>query len=98
MHNLGLIGILGIIAVIQKKCIGTNTSAYNAFIIFFIGIILTGTSSIYYHINPDNDSLLWDRLAMSITFMSFFSIIIWENLDRRLGKILYIPLLMTDLS
>ncbi len=50
--------------------------------LFCLGLILTGLGSGYYHLAPDNDSLVWDRLPMTIAFMSFFSMI----LNLHLGK------------
>ncbi len=65
---------------------------------FFVGIFLTGAGSSYYHLTPDNDTLIWDRLPMTITFMSFFSIIISEFIDHKYGKILLWPLLFIGMS
>ena len=39
----------------------------------FAGIILTGIGSAYYHYHPDNNTLVWDRLPMTIVFTSFFA-------------------------
>jgi hypothetical protein len=51
------------------------------FFIFFTGILLTGIGSSYYHLSPDNATLVWDRLPMTISFMSFFSIIIADYIS-----------------
>lgn len=34
--------------------------------IFLIGLILTALGSTYYHLAPDNDRLLWDRLPIAL--------------------------------
>jgi hypothetical protein len=48
--------------------IGGNAGRY---LIVFAGLVLTAFgSSSYYHLEPDNASLLWDRLPMVIVFMS----------------------------
>ena len=39
----------------------------------FIGIFLTGFGSAYYHYNPNNQTLVWDRLPMTIVFTAFFA-------------------------
>jgi len=39
----------------------------------FAGIILTGIGSAYYHYAPNNHTLFWDRLPMTIVFTAFFS-------------------------
>lgn len=57
------------------------------------GIILTGLGSSYYHWAPSNDSLVWDRLPMTIVFMSFFTLIIADRVGERVGKFALVPLL-----
>lgn len=49
---------------------------------FFSGLFLTGIGSFYYHLHPTNTTLFWDRLPMTITFMSLFAIVIDENLNK----------------
>ena len=64
---------------------------------FFIGIILTGLGSSYYHVNPNLNTLVWDRLPMTITFMAFFSIIISDFIHLELGKKLLFHLIFIGL-
>lgn len=40
--------------------------------VFYIGITLTGLGSAYFHWNPNMDTLLWDRLPMTVSFMAFY--------------------------
>ncbi len=61
--------------------------------IFFIGLILTGFGSGYYHLSPTNQSLVWDRLPMAIAFMSLFSFFLSEHISTRAGSGLLWPLL-----
>ena len=63
--------------------------------IFFFGIALTAAGSGYFHWLPDNESLIWDRLPMTIGFMSLISIIIAEFLSPDYGKKSLFPLLIT---
>jgi len=88
-----LIGILGF--VISKKCLALPKASI---LIFFIGLILTGLGSAYYHLSPTNETLLWDRLPMTISFMALFSFILSFHLNRRLGTITLWPLLLIGVS
>lgn len=36
--------------------------------IFLIGMLLTSFGSIYYHLNPNDETLVYDRLGMSVAF------------------------------
>src|SRR5262245_5692177 len=38
--------------------------------VFFLGVFLTGFGSSYYHWNPNDFGLFWDRLPMAIAFMA----------------------------
>jgi hypothetical protein len=84
-----IIGILGWI-----KVLSINTLLKPNYCWFFIGIFLTGFGSGYYHLHPDNATLIWDRLPMTISFMSFLSIIVGEFIDQKAGKKLLYPLLI----
>jgi Ceramidase len=64
------------------------------FLTLFIGVFMTGFGSAYYHWSPDNDSLVWDRLPMTIVFMSLLSLTIMERVDFKLGFWLLIPLVL----
>jgi len=61
---------------------------------FFLGLLLTAIGSSYYHLDPDNASLGWDRLAMTIGFMSLFALVIGEYLSAEWANRLLIPLLL----
>lgn len=43
---------------------------------FFIGLTLSGLGSAYYHYAPSNESLVWDRLPMTVAFMAFFTTVL----------------------
>jgi len=59
---------------------------------FFLGVSLVAFGSGYYHLSPNNESLLWDRLPMTLAFMALFSIIIAEFTSSRLGNFSLWPL------
>jgi len=60
---------------------------------FFAGVTLVGFGSAYYHLNPCDATLVWDRLPMTIAFMSFFAALIAERCNERVATWLFAPLL-----
>jgi hypothetical protein len=38
------------------------------YLVFFLGALLTSFGSAYYHLAPDNERLVWDRLPMTLGF------------------------------
>src|SRR6516164_2155227 len=59
----------------------------------FLGIFLTGFGSSYYHWNPNNDTLFWDRLPMTLGFMAILAIVVEERLNAKAGSVLLWPLI-----
>ncbi|MFO0808570.1 MAG: hypothetical protein U0746_08105 [Gemmataceae bacterium] len=51
------------------------------FVAFFLGVGLTAVGSAYYHLDPTNARLVWDRLPMAVAFMALLAAV----LDDRLG-------------
>lgn len=70
----------------------------HAWALLFIGIGLVSAGSAYYHWNPNNDSLVWDRLAMTVGFMGLFAALLGEYLHQRVGKLLLWPLVLLGLA
>lgn len=61
--------------------------------LFFLGTVLVGFGSGYYHLAPDNDRLLWDRLAMMLAFMAWLAAILGERAGTR-AALRLLPLLL----
>jgi hypothetical protein len=53
--------------------------------IFFIGAFLVGFGSAYYHWRPNSTTLFWDRLPMTISFMSLLSMMLADEGKEKLG-------------
>ncbi|MGA9010344.1 MAG: ceramidase domain-containing protein [Xanthobacteraceae bacterium] len=65
----------------------------SATVALFLGILLTGFGSSYYHLDPNDRTLFWDRLPMAISFMAILAITIEERVDTRTGSLLLWPLI-----
>ena len=62
-------------------------------VVLFSGIFLTGFGSSYYHWNPDDITLFWDRLPMTLCFAAILSAVVEERVDAKAGVMLLRPLL-----
>ncbi|MBL7776130.1 MAG: ceramidase domain-containing protein, partial [Saprospiraceae bacterium] len=51
------------------------------------GIFITCFGSAYYHWAPSNGTLLWDRLPMTLMFMSLFSLLVYDFLGKQAGSV-----------
>jgi hypothetical protein len=65
--------------------------------VIFLGIFLTGFGSSYYHWNPNDSTLFWDRLPMTLCFMAILAVVVEERISAGLGTALLWPLLATGL-
>jgi hypothetical protein len=94
ISNLGflLVGIYGLYQI-QSKRLNIVKEIKTSYTIFFIGITLVAFGSGYYHFNPNNHTLIWDRLPMTIAFMALMSIVLAENLSITWGRMVLWPLL-----
>ena len=100
MSNLPLmvIGLWGTLIVFRHHNIVCLPGLELAYIVFFTGILLTAFGSAYYHLNPANDPLVWDRLPMTIGFAGLFSVILGEFVSKRIGRTILIPLLLIGIA
>ena len=62
-------------------------------VVLFAGIFLTGFGSSYYRLNPNDSTLFWDRLPMTLCFAAILAAVVQERVDTRAGVILLRPLL-----
>jgi hypothetical protein len=62
------------------------------YVLFFLGVTLTGAGSAYYHLAPDNARLLWDRLPMTMAFMALLAATLAERVSLSVGLRLLLPL------
>ncbi len=69
-----------------------------AWVALFIGLALVSVGSGYYHWNPHSDSLVWDRLPMTVGFMSLLAAVIGEFVDQRIGRLLLWPAVLVGLG
>lgn len=62
--------------------------------VFFLGAFLTCFGSGYYHWAPNDATLAWDRLPMTLAFMALLAAVAGERIDVRAGLWLLWPLVI----
>jgi hypothetical protein len=93
-----IVGLMGIRRVMTDRLDGGMPQLRPAYLIFFIGVFLVGLGSGYYHLDPDNGTLIWDRLPMTIAFTALFSAIVGEYLSITWGRRLLYPLVLIGMA
>ena len=90
-----IVGLIGLLSM--KRSVAPRNIAV-IYISLFAGIILTGFGSAYYHGYPDNNTLVFDRLPMTIVFMSLLAAVAGESIGAGIGRGALAPLLLTGIA
>jgi uncharacterized membrane protein YhaH (DUF805 family) len=88
-------GIAGISLCARRQ---HGLGAHWAWMACFTGVTLVSLGSGYYHLAPNNDTLVWDRLPMSVGFMGLSVAVLAENVNPRLEKYLLAPAIALGLA
>lgn len=64
-------------------------AALTAYRLFFLSIAGVAFGSAYYHLQPGHERLFWDRLPMSLAFMSLLTCVLVERLGEQIGLRLF---------
>ena len=91
-------GVMGLVIVIGGRARFEFASERWPFVVFFLGVLLTALGSGYYHLAPDNETLFWDRLPMTIAFMGLVSSQIVDRINVRAGLMLLLPMLLLGVA
>ncbi|OOZ40663.1 hypothetical protein BOW53_06945 [Solemya pervernicosa gill symbiont] len=92
---VGAIGFYKVTISDRLKIIINFRIAYG---LLFAGTALVSLGSGYYHLWPNNETLVWDRLPMTFAFMALFSIVISEYIFVDLGRRLFVPLVIVGVA
>lgn len=90
-----VVGIWGLLFLLSRNSASQFVHAGERipYVFIFVGFLLTAFGSAYYHLAPDNNRLVWDRLPMTIAFMALIAAMIAERVDTKLGLWL-LPILL----
>src|SRR5215475_7040830 len=99
LSNAGfvIVGVLGLRFVLAT---GAPSLAFRdprerwPYLVFFGGLLLTGFGSAYYHWEPGNARLAWDRLPLAITVMGLLDATIADRVGVRPALRLLGPLVV----
>lgn len=91
-----VVGILGIafLGSERSRRVFIEPNERMPYWIYFIGLILTGIGSSYFHANPCNETLTWDRAGLAIAFMALFTSILAERVHVAFARWALVPLVL----
>lgn len=91
------VGVFGI-TTIARMDEGNLKHLKSVWLMLFIGLVATAIGSSWYHLDPSNETLAWDRLGMVIGFMSLNALVIGEYVSQKAARSLLWPLLVLGIA
>jgi hypothetical protein len=89
-----LAGVAGLVVTLGQRGQFQYSSERWPYVIFFVGVLFTAAGSAYYHLAPDNETLFWDRLPMTVAFMALVASQIVDRINVRAGLAVLLPMLL----
>jgi hypothetical protein len=89
-----LVGLLGLIRRRRQEIENPGT----AYRVFCCGVFLVGIGSGYYHYAPSPESLVWDRLPITVSFMALFSMVVKDRISEKFGDLILWPLIIAGVA
>jgi len=89
-----IVGVIGMVIALGPRARFQFKVERWPYVIFFTGVLLTAAGSAYYHLAPDNETLFWDRVPMTVAFMALVASQVVDRINVRVGLGLLIPMLI----
>ncbi len=89
-----LVGALGLACCLNAGFAGARAS----WTMFFLGTLLVAFGSAHYHWSPDSNTLVWDRLPMTLGFTGLFTAVLAEHLRPGIERALLPLAIVVGLS
>jgi hypothetical protein len=91
-------GIAGLWFLRAPATTGVLPGTRTMYVVLFSGVVLTAFGSSWFHLSPNNETLVWDRLPMTLVFMSLTATIVAEYVSLAVGRRFFLPLLAVGAS
>jgi len=89
-----LVGLAGLTLCLAGRIDG----AFRSWTVFFAGVALVFFGSAWYHWDPGNATLVWDRLPMTVAFMGLLTAVVSEHAGPRIERVMLVPAVVAGLA
>ncbi len=90
--------LVGILGLYRLRRLSRHTPRWSFpslhLTLLFVSLVLVTIVSSYYHWNPSNTALFWDRLPITLVFMILFSMVVIERIATKAAMIWAMPVLV----
>ncbi|OVA08432.1 Ceramidase [Macleaya cordata] len=93
-----VVGVLGLVLCLRGNFFAISLRGEVwGWAFFYAGTVAVAFGSAYYHLKPDDNRVVWDRLPMMIAYSSLLSIFVVERVGERIGVSCLFSLVMLAL-
>jgi hypothetical protein len=86
--SFAMAGIWGLLKCASARQLKGWTVRLGLVQLFFAGLLMTFAGSCYYHLQPDDSGLLWDRAGMAGAFAGLLGIAVADRISERAGAVM----------
>jgi hypothetical protein len=96
ISNLGfaIVGFWGILNLWPQRQHPAIRRSFYAYTVFLVGLILTACGSSYYHLQPDDQRLFWDRLPIALACAGLLAAV-WSETALIESRALIVTILLS---
>jgi hypothetical protein len=88
------VGLLGLLVLRRRPAAVPRAFDPAPWRVLLWGVVATALGSAAYHLDPRNETLVWDRLPMAVSFMAMLAALASERLGVEVGRRLLWPLVL----
>ena len=90
------VAVFGLAVVFARRRGGPFVNALDAlpYRVFFVGIVAVAVGSTWYHLEPNTQTLFWDRLPIALAFLALLAAFIADRIHPRAGVLIMLPVLL----
>jgi hypothetical protein len=90
------VAVFGLAVVFARRRAVPFANALDAlpYRVFFVGIVAVAVGSTWYHLEPNTQTLFWDRLPIALAFLALLAAFIADRIHPRAGVLIMLPVLL----
>ena len=83
-----VLGGIGLVCHFSDRLDYSNSAMRTSGLVFFVGFVLTAFGSAYYHLNPNDRGLAWDRMGIVVAFAGVLGLLAAHRVSVRSAHLL----------
>jgi len=84
-----VLGCIGLVFHFSGRLAYPNAAMRTSGLVFFLGFVLTAFGSAFYHLDPNDRGLAWDRLGMVVAFAGVLGLLAAHRVSVRAANLLW---------